>query len=90
VKILAVDTALGACSVAVLNNNEVLAHCFSVMTRGHAEALAPMVETAMRDASLNFSTGWRSPPGRVPSPANASALPLCVRCVSRSIFRSSD
>lgn len=55
-KILAVDTALGACSVAVLNNNEVLAHCFSVMARGHAEALAPMVETAMRDASLNFST----------------------------------
>jgi tRNA threonylcarbamoyladenosine biosynthesis protein TsaB len=54
VKILAVDTALGACSVAVLDGEEVLAHCFERMERGHAEALAPMVQAAMRDANLRF------------------------------------
>lgn len=53
-KILAVDTALGACSVAVLDGEEVLAHCFERMERGHAEALAPMVQVAMHDADLRF------------------------------------
>jgi tRNA threonylcarbamoyladenosine biosynthesis protein TsaB len=47
VKLLAVDTALGACSVAVLNGSHVLAHRFVLMDRGHAEVLAPMVEEAM-------------------------------------------
>ena len=46
-KVLAVDTALGACSVAVLNADHVLAHRFAEMTRGHAEVLAPMVQDAM-------------------------------------------
>lgn len=55
-KILAVDTALGACSVAILHDDRSLAHRFSVMQRGHAEALAPMVEAAMRDASCEFTT----------------------------------
>ena len=50
--ILAVDTALGACSVAVLDGEKILAHRFEEMARGHAEALAPMVETAMREAGL--------------------------------------
>jgi tRNA threonylcarbamoyladenosine biosynthesis protein TsaB len=54
VKILAVDTALGACSVAVLDGNDVLAHRFQFMERGHAEALAPMVQTAMRGADIRF------------------------------------
>jgi tRNA threonylcarbamoyladenosine biosynthesis protein TsaB len=56
VKILAVDTALGACSVAILGDNQLLAHRFEVMQRGHAEALAPMVEAAMQDASMNFAS----------------------------------
>jgi tRNA threonylcarbamoyladenosine biosynthesis protein TsaB len=55
VKLLAVDTALGACSVAILDGNEVLAHVFEPMERGHAEVLAPMVEDAMRDAELGFA-----------------------------------
>jgi tRNA threonylcarbamoyl adenosine modification protein YeaZ len=55
VKILAVDTALGACSVAILDGEKVLAHRLTVMARGHAEALAPMVEAAMQDASLPFA-----------------------------------
>ena len=52
--ILAVDTALGACSVAVLDGDAVLAHQFIEMTRGHAEALAPMVDDAMRQAGVAF------------------------------------
>ncbi len=47
-KLLAVDTALGACSVALLDGGTVLAHRFAVMERGHAEALAPMVADAMQ------------------------------------------
>lgn len=54
-KILAADTALGACSVAVLDGETVLAHRFVPMERGHAEALAPMVEAAMRGAELAFA-----------------------------------
>jgi tRNA threonylcarbamoyladenosine biosynthesis protein TsaB len=54
VKILAVDTALGACSVAVLDGEKILAHRFEPMTRGHAEALAPMVDEAMREAGVAF------------------------------------
>ena len=55
-KILAVDTALGACSVAILDNEQVLAHHLMVMERGHAEALAPMVEAAMQDVNLAFAS----------------------------------
>lgn len=54
-KLLAVDTALGACSVAILDGDQTLAHRFEVMERGHAEALAPMVEDAMRRAQLSFA-----------------------------------
>jgi tRNA threonylcarbamoyladenosine biosynthesis protein TsaB len=54
-KILAVDTALGACSVAVLEGEKILAHQFEEMARGHAEALAPMAQAAMAKAQLPFS-----------------------------------
>ena len=53
-KILAADTALGACSVAVLDGARVLAHRWEAMERGHAEALAPMVDVAMRDSGIGF------------------------------------
>src|SRR6201999_3092160 len=46
-KLLACDTALGACSAALVEDGRVLAHRFAVMERGHAEALAPMVEETM-------------------------------------------
>jgi len=55
VKILAVDTALGACSVAVLDDARVLAHRYQVMERGHAEALAPMVKEAMQASGISFA-----------------------------------
>jgi tRNA threonylcarbamoyladenosine biosynthesis protein TsaB len=48
VKILAVDTALGGCSAALLDGEKILAHTFEAMDRGHAERLAPMVEEIMR------------------------------------------
>ena len=53
--LLAVDTALGACSVAVLRDGFTLAHRWVAMPRGHAEALAPMVEGAMQDAGLAYA-----------------------------------
>ena len=53
--ILAVDTALGACSVAILADETVLAHRLELMERGQAEALAPMVECAMRKAGITFA-----------------------------------
>jgi len=46
-RILAADTALGACSAALLDDGSVLAHRCVAMERGHAEALAPMVEEVM-------------------------------------------
>jgi tRNA threonylcarbamoyladenosine biosynthesis protein TsaB len=54
-KLLAVDTALGACSVAVLDGERTLAHRWVAMPRGHAEALAPMVQAAMAEAGLALS-----------------------------------
>jgi len=54
VKILAVDTALNACSAALLEDERVLSRRWIAMERGHAEALAPMVEEVMREAKLDF------------------------------------
>ena len=47
-KFLAVDTALGGCSAALLEGECVVAHIFEAMDRGHAERLAPMVDEVMR------------------------------------------
>jgi tRNA threonylcarbamoyladenosine biosynthesis protein TsaB len=55
VKILAVDTALGACSVALLEDGKILAHSFEIMDRGHAERLAPMVDEIMKNAAADFA-----------------------------------
>jgi tRNA threonylcarbamoyladenosine biosynthesis protein TsaB len=52
--ILAVDTALGACSAALVDGETVLAHRCVPMARGHAEALAPMVAEVMAEAGLAF------------------------------------
>jgi len=54
-RLLAVDTALGACSCAVVDDARVLAHRFEVMERGHAERLAPMVDETMRETGLAFA-----------------------------------
>lgn len=54
-KLLAVDTALGACSAVVLDDARVLAHRFEAMERGHAERLAPMVRELMEEAGIAFA-----------------------------------
>lgn len=55
-KILAVDTALGACSAALLDDARVLAHRFEPMDRSHAERLAPMVEEVVREANADLAS----------------------------------
>ncbi len=55
-KLLALDTAMAACSVAVYDSQRacVLASAFASMERGHAEAIAPMVRDVMVEAGLEF------------------------------------
>src|SRR5437763_10687269 len=53
--ILAMDTALGACSAAIVADGTTLAHEHLLMARGHAEALAPMVDGLMRGARVSFA-----------------------------------
>jgi tRNA threonylcarbamoyladenosine biosynthesis protein TsaB len=56
VRLLAIDTALAACSVAVFDSeaNRILANQSVPMTRGHAEALMPLVERVMADAGIAY------------------------------------
>ena len=55
-KLLAIDTALGACSAAVFDGENILAHRFEPMERGHAERLAPMVRETMQESGLAFGS----------------------------------
>jgi tRNA threonylcarbamoyladenosine biosynthesis protein TsaB len=56
-RILSIDTAMAACSAAVVDINRPLplAQGFQPMERGHAEALPPMVASLMVTAGLRFS-----------------------------------
>jgi len=56
-RILAIDTALGACSACVLEAGAImpLAREELVMDRGHAEALMPLIERVMQKADGGFS-----------------------------------
>ena len=53
-KILAFDTCLTACSVAVMDGDHVLASRAEPMARGHQERLAPLVQELMGQAGLGF------------------------------------
>jgi tRNA threonylcarbamoyladenosine biosynthesis protein TsaB len=55
--ILAIDTALEACAVALLDSeaNSFRGHESQAMARGHAEALMPMIDRVMKAAGLPFS-----------------------------------
>jgi tRNA threonylcarbamoyladenosine biosynthesis protein TsaB len=57
-RILAIDTSGGAASAAVVDSGlvEPLAVLSRTMARGHAEALAPMVEEAMRGVEGGFTS----------------------------------
>ena len=52
--VLAIDTTLGACSAAVLDDGAVLASVSEPMQRGHQERLAPLVAETMAAAGLGF------------------------------------
>lgn len=52
--ILALDTAVSACSVALWRDGGTRAHRLEAMTRGHAEALLPMVESVMAEARFAY------------------------------------
>jgi len=54
--VLAIDTALGACAAAILDtaDDRMLASESLPMTRGHAEALMPLLSRLMKTAGLAF------------------------------------
>lgn len=53
-RVLAIDTALAACSVAFVDDDRLLAGRHEPLRRGHAERLLPMLEEARRDAGLDY------------------------------------
>ncbi len=53
-RLLALDTALGACQAALLDGDAVLASRSERMARGHQERLAPMVAELMAEAGASF------------------------------------
>ena len=54
--ILAIDTALDACSVGVLDTvaSKLIAHQSLPMARGHAEALMPLIDQVMKQSRVGF------------------------------------
>ncbi len=56
-RILAIDTALGACAAAVLDSERgaILASESLAMVRGHAEAVMPLIARVMDAARCEFS-----------------------------------
>jgi tRNA threonylcarbamoyladenosine biosynthesis protein TsaB len=54
-RVLAIDTALEACAVAVLDTGRGLTSRSLPMMRGHAEALMPLIATVMSTAAVEFS-----------------------------------
>jgi tRNA threonylcarbamoyladenosine biosynthesis protein TsaB len=56
-RVLAIDTALEACSAAVLDTERggILASESIAMLRGHAEALLPLVSRVMTEAGMEFT-----------------------------------
>ncbi len=55
-RVLAIDTALDACAAAVLDTNHGITSSETLaMTRGHAEALMPLIARVMDHAELEFA-----------------------------------
>jgi tRNA threonylcarbamoyladenosine biosynthesis protein TsaB len=52
--LLAFDTSMAACSAAVWRDG-VVARRFQAMSRGHAEALFPMIREVMAEAGISFA-----------------------------------
>ena len=51
-RVLALDTALGACSVALLDEGKIRARRYQDLTRGHAEVLMGLVSEVEEEAGL--------------------------------------
>jgi len=55
-RVLAIDTALAACSVALLDTDHgIVASTSEPMIRGHAEALMPLLQQVMNQAATGFA-----------------------------------
>src|SRR5258705_11070212 len=56
-RVLAIDTALDACAAAVLDTGraEIIASASLTMTRGHAEAVMPLIARVMDAAKTEFA-----------------------------------
>ena len=56
-RVLAIDTALDACAAAVLDTGRggIIAHETLALTRGHAEALMPLIARVMDAAAIAFA-----------------------------------
>lgn len=96
--VLAIDTALDACSVAVARDGVVLAELSESMNRGQAERLAPMVREAASAAGIAFSQLDRVAVTKGPgsftgvrvglSFARALALSLDIPCIGVSTLEA--
>lgn len=53
--VLALDTAMSACSVALVSGGDTLAVRSRAMERGHAEALMPMIENVMAEGKRAYA-----------------------------------
>lgn len=55
--VLAIDTALEACSAAIYDSTQelVIASDTQIMTRGHAEALMPLIAGVMEQGAIGFA-----------------------------------
>lgn len=53
--LLALDTTLGACSVALMKENIVVSKKKEVRARGHVERLLPMIDEIMQEAEFDIS-----------------------------------
>lgn len=96
--ILALDTALDACSVAIVRDGELLACLSESMDRGQAERLAPMTQEAVARARIAFAdidrTAVTTGPGSFTgvrvglSFARALALALAKPCIGVSTLEA--
>jgi tRNA threonylcarbamoyladenosine biosynthesis protein TsaB len=55
-RVLGIDSALAACSAAVLVEGRLVARRFAAMARGHAETLLPMIAATMDEAGIGFGS----------------------------------
>ena len=53
-KCLVLDTALSACSAALVDGDTVRSNRFEAMQKGHAEALLPMIDEVLAEAGCSY------------------------------------